>query len=91
MSLNSKTMFISGADRGIGLTIAPRVQHQHCLVAKTAEPSCQARCSRPQELEGNRRPGTADRPITTDAVASAATVEQFKGSISASTMPRRST
>jgi citronellol/citronellal dehydrogenase len=41
MSLNGKTMFISGASRGIGLAIAKRVARDGAnvaLVAKTAEP-----------------------------------------------------
>jgi citronellol/citronellal dehydrogenase len=41
MSLNGKTMFISGASRGIGLAIATRAAHDGAnvaLIAKTAEP-----------------------------------------------------
>ncbi len=41
MSLSGKTMFISGASRGIGLAIAKRVAADGAnvaLVAKTAEP-----------------------------------------------------
>src|SRR5208282_1916212 len=41
MSLKGKTMFISGASRGIGLAIAKRVAQDGAniaLIAKTAEP-----------------------------------------------------
>ena len=41
MSLQGKTLFISGASRGIGLAIARRAAQDGanvCLVAKTAEP-----------------------------------------------------
>ncbi|CNW06208.1 iron-regulated short-chain dehydrogenase/reductase [Mycobacterium tuberculosis] len=41
MSLNGKTMFISGASRGIGLAIAKRAARDGAniaLIAKTAEP-----------------------------------------------------
>ena len=41
MSLSGKTMFISGASRGIGLAIAKRVARDGAniaLIAKTAEP-----------------------------------------------------
>src|SRR5258708_15233832 len=41
MSLNGKTMFVSGASRGIGLAIAKRAAQDGAniaLIAKTAEP-----------------------------------------------------
>ena len=66
MSLSGKTMFISGASRGIGLAIAKRVAADGAniaLVAKTAEPHPKLEGTdlhRRQGDRGRRRPGTAD-------------------------------
>ena len=61
-----KTMFISGASRGIGLAIAKRVAAEGAniaLIAKTAEPHpcCRAPSTPPPGNRGRRRSGLADR------------------------------
>jgi citronellol/citronellal dehydrogenase len=67
MTLTGKTMFISGASRGIGLSIAKRVAADGAniaLVAKTAEPHPKLPgtiYTAAKEIEGGRRPGAADR------------------------------
>jgi len=55
MSLQGKTLFISGASRGVGLAIAVRAARDGAnvaLIAKTAEP--------PPKLEGTVYSGRAD-------------------------------
>jgi len=55
MSLTGKTLFISGASRGVGLAIAVRAARDGAnvaLIAKTAEP--------PPKLEGTVYSGRAD-------------------------------
>lgn len=101
MSLNGKTMFISGASRGIGLAIAKRAARDGAniaLIAKTAEPHPKLpgtvfTAAKELEEAGGRALPIVGDIRDPDAVASAVatTVEQFGASISASTMPRRST
>lgn len=101
MSLNGKTMFISGASRGIGLAIAKRAARDGAniaLIAKTAEPHPKLPgtvFTAAKELEeaggqalpivGDIRDPMRSRPRWPPPWSSSG------ASISASTMPRRST
>ncbi|BCO37273.1 short chain dehydrogenase [Mycobacterium heckeshornense] len=89
MSLSGKTMFISGASRGIGLAIAKRVARDGAniaLIAKTAEPhpklpgTIYTAAKEIEDAGGNALPIVGDIRDG-DAVASAVaqTVEQFGG------------
>ncbi len=89
MSLNGKTMFISGASRGIGLAIAKRAARDGAniaLIAKTAEPHPKlpgtvfTAAKELEEAGGQALPIVGDIRDP-DAVASAVatTVEQFGG------------
>lgn len=89
MSLNGKTMFISGASRGIGLAIAKRAARDGAniaLIAKTAEPHPKlpgtvfTAAKELEEAGGQALPIVGDTRDP-DAVASAVatTVEQFGG------------
>ncbi len=89
MSLSGKTMFISGASRGIGLAIAKRVARYGAniaLIAKTAEPhpklpgTIYTAAKEIEDAGGNALPIVGDIRDG-DAVASAVaqTVEQFGG------------
>ena len=60
MTLRGKTLFISGASRGIGLSIAKRVAADGAniaLVAKTAEPIPSFRAPSTPRPRRSRRPG----------------------------------
>jgi len=89
MSLSGKTMFISGASRGIGLAIAKRVAADGAnvaLIAKTAEPhpklpgTIYTAAEEIEQAGGNALPIVGDIRDA-DAVAAAVqkTVEQFGG------------
>ncbi|MCV7260207.1 SDR family oxidoreductase [Mycobacterium shimoidei] len=89
MSLNGKTMFISGASRGIGLAIAKRAAQDGAniaLIAKTAEPhpklpgTIYTAAKELEEAGGQALPivgDVRDPDSVDDAVAK--TVEQFGG------------
>src|SRR3954468_17869541 len=89
MSLNGKTMFISGASRGIGLAIALRAAQDGAniaLIAKTAEPHPKLEGTVYTAAEAIEAAGGTALPIVgdirdetavTDAVA--ATVAKFGG------------
>nr|PZN09932.1 MAG: short chain dehydrogenase [Mycolicibacterium hassiacum] len=89
MSLSGKTMFISGASRGIGLAIAKRVAADGAnvaLIAKTAEPHPKLPGTIYTAAEEIEQAGGKALPIVgdirdADAVAAAVqkTVEQFGG------------
>ncbi len=89
MSYSGKTMFISGASRGIGLAIAKRVAADGAniaLVAKTTEPhpklpgTIYTAAKEIEEAGGNALPIVGDvRDGDSVAAAVAATVEQFGG------------
>ncbi len=89
MSLNGKTMFISGASRGIGLAIAKRAARDGAnvaLIAKTAEPHPKLPgtvFTAAQEIEdagGKALPIVGDvRDGDSVAAAVAQTVERFGG------------
>ncbi|MEC9325191.1 MAG: SDR family oxidoreductase, partial [Actinomycetota bacterium] len=89
MSLAGKTMFISGASRGIGLAIAKRVAADGAniaLVAKTAEPhpklpgTIYTAAKEIEEVGGQALPIVGDvRDGDSVAAAVAKTVEQFGG------------
>lgn len=101
MSLNGKTMFISGASRGIGLAIAKRAARDGAniaLIAKTAEPH--------PKLPGTvfTPPRNSRKPAARHCRSSGISATRMRSrprwpppwsssgaSISASTMPRRST
>lgn len=89
MSLNGKTMFISGASRGIGLAIAKRAAQDGAniaLIAKTAEPHPKlpgtvfTAAKELEEAGGQALPivGDVRDPDSVEA-AVAKTVEQFGG------------
>jgi citronellol/citronellal dehydrogenase len=89
MSLNGKTMFISGASRGIGLAIAKRAARDGAniaLIAKTAEPhpklpgTVYTAANELEEAGGKALPivgDVRDPDSVNDAVAK--TVDQFGG------------
>ncbi|MDT5348797.1 MAG: citronellol/citronellal dehydrogenase [Mycobacterium sp.] len=89
MSLNGKTMFISGASRGIGLAIAKRAAQDGAniaLIAKTAEPhpklpgTVYTAAKELEEAGGQALPIVGDvRDPDSVADAVAKTVEQFGG------------
>jgi citronellol/citronellal dehydrogenase len=89
MSLNGKTMFISGASRGVGLAIAKRVAGDGAnvaLIAKTAEPhpklegTVYTAAREIEEAGGQALPIVGDiRDEESVAGAVAKTVEQFGG------------
>jgi citronellol/citronellal dehydrogenase len=89
MSLSGKTMFISGASRGIGLAIAKRVARDGAniaLIAKTAEPhpklpgTVYTAAKEIEETGGKALPIVGDiRDGDAVAAAVAQTVEQFGG------------
>src|SRR6476646_4875610 len=89
MSLSGKTMFISGASRGIGLAIAKRVAADGAniaLVAKTAEPhpklpgTIYTAAKEIEEVGGQALPIVGDvRDGDSVASAVATAVEQFGG------------
>src|SRR5215218_6911165 len=89
MSLNGKTMFISGASRGIGLAIAKRAAQDGAniaLIAKTAEPhpklpgTVYTAAKELEEAGGQALPIVGDiRDGDSVDVAVAETVEQFGG------------
>ena len=89
MSLSGKTMFISGASRGIGLAIAKKVAADGAniaLVAKTAEPhpklpgTIYTAAKEIEEAGGQALPIVGDiRDEDAVAAAVARTVEQFGG------------
>ncbi|EID17619.1 SDR family oxidoreductase [Mycolicibacterium phlei] len=89
MSLSGKTMFISGASRGIGLAIATKVAADGAniaLVAKTAEPhpklpgTIYTAAKEIEEAGGQALPIVGDiRDEDAVAAAVARTVEQFGG------------
>jgi NADPH:quinone reductase-like Zn-dependent oxidoreductase len=101
MSLTGKTVFISGASRGVGLAIAIRTARDGAnvaLIAKTAEPhpklegTVYTAAEQIQEAGGHALPVVGDirdEPQVAQAVAQA--VERSTGSTYASTTPRRST
>ncbi len=101
MTFAGKTMFISGASRGIGLAIAKRVAADGAnvaLVAKTTEPhpklpgTIYTAAKEIEEVGGQALPIVGDvRDGDSVEAAVAKAVEQFGGSTSASTTPRRST
>ena len=89
MSLKAKTMFISGASRGIGLAIAKRAAQDGAniaLIAKTAEPHPKlpgtvfTAAKELEEAGGKALPivGDVRDPDSVEA-AVAKTVEQFGG------------
>ena len=67
MTLKDKTLFISGASRGIGLAIALRAARDGAnivLIAKTAEPHPKLEgtvFTAAEQIEQVGRPGAADR------------------------------
>src|ERR1700745_3300781 len=89
MSLNGKTMFISGASRGIGLAIAKRAASDGAniaLIAKTAEPHPKFRATVFPAAKEREEAGGQALPIVGDVrdpdsveAAVAKTVEQFGG------------
>ncbi|MCV7315620.1 NAD(P)-dependent oxidoreductase [Mycolicibacillus parakoreensis] len=89
MSLHGKTMFISGASRGIGLAIATRAAADGAnvaLIAKTAEPhpkldgTVYTAAAQIEEAGGQALPIVGDiRDGDAVAAAVAQTVEQFGG------------
>jgi citronellol/citronellal dehydrogenase len=89
MSLHGKTMFISGASRGIGLAIATRAAQDGAniaLIAKTAEPhpklpgTVYTAAKELEEAGGQALPIVGDvREPDSVAAAVAKTVEQFGG------------
>ncbi|MCF6385408.1 NAD(P)-dependent oxidoreductase [Mycobacterium sp. MBM] len=89
MSLHGKTMFISGASRGIGLAIAKRVAADGAniaLLAKTAEPhpklpgTIYTAAKEIEQAGGQALPIVGDvRDADSVAAAVAATAEQFGG------------
>src|SRR5579884_464227 len=89
MSLSGKTMFISGASRGIGLAIAKRAARDGAniaLIAKTAEPhpklpgTVYTAAKEIEEAGGKALPIVGDiRDGDAVAAAVAQTVEQFGG------------
>ncbi|EUA89539.1 short chain dehydrogenase family protein [Mycobacterium ulcerans str. Harvey] len=89
MSLNGKTMFISGASRGIGLAIAKRAAQDGAniaLIAKTAEPhpklpgTVYTAAKELEEAGGQALPIVGDvRDPDSVSAAVAKTVEQFGG------------
>src|SRR4051812_15995563 len=89
MSLNGKTMFISGASRGIGLAIAKRAAQDGAniaLIAKTAEPhpklpgTVYTAAKELEEAGGKALPIVGDvRDPDSVESAVAKTVEQFGG------------
>jgi citronellol/citronellal dehydrogenase len=89
MSLHGKTMFISGASRGIGLAIAKRAAQDGAniaLIAKTAEPhpklpgTVYTAAKELEEAGGQALPIVGDvREPDSVAAAVAKTVEQFGG------------
>src|SRR6201982_3951507 len=89
MTLNGKTMFISGASRGIGLSIAKRVATDGAniaLVAKTAEPhpklpgTIYTAAKEIEEAGGHALPMVGDvRDGDSVAAAVAKAVDQFGG------------
>lgn len=89
MSLNGKTMFISGASRGIGLAIAKRAAQDGAniaLIAKTAEPhpklpgTVYTAAKELEEAGGQALPIVGDvRDPDSVESAVAKTVEQFGG------------
>src|SRR5689334_15340607 len=89
MSLSQKTMFISGASRGIGLAIAKRAAADGAniaLIAKTAEPhpklpgTVYTAAKELEEAGGQALPIVGDiRDEESVAAAVAQTVEQFGG------------
>src|SRR6478735_6421160 len=89
MSLSQKTMFISGASRGIGLEIAKRAAADGAniaLIAKTAEPhpklpgTVYTAAKELEDAGGQALPIVGDiRDGDSVAAAVAATVEQFGG------------
>jgi citronellol/citronellal dehydrogenase len=89
MSLSGKTMFISGASRGIGLAIAKRVAAEGAniaLVAKTTEPhpklpgTIYTAAKEIEDAGGHALPMVGDvRDGDSVAAAVAKTVEQFGG------------
>src|SRR5882672_1552341 len=89
MSLNGKTMFVSGASRGIGLAIAKRAAQDGAniaLIAKTAEPhpklpgTVYTAAKELEEAGGQGLPIVGDiRNEESVASAVAQTVEQFGG------------
>jgi citronellol/citronellal dehydrogenase len=89
MSLKGKTMFISGASRGIGLAIATRAAQDGAniaLIAKTAEPhpklpgTVYTAAKELEEAGGQALPIVGDvREPDSVAAAVAKTVEQFGG------------
>jgi citronellol/citronellal dehydrogenase len=89
MSLNGKTMFISGASRGIGLAIAKRAARDGAnvaLIAKTAEPhpklpgTVYTAAKELEEAGGQALPIVGDiRDGDAVEAAVAKTVEQFGG------------
>lgn len=89
MSLTSKTMFISGASRGVGLAIAKRAAQDGAniaLIAKTAEPHPKlpgtvfTAAKKLEEVGGQALPIVGDiRDPDSVAAAVAKTVEQFSG------------
>ncbi|EID14026.1 short chain dehydrogenase [Mycobacterium xenopi RIVM700367] len=89
MSLTGKTMFISGASRGIGLAIAKRVARDGAniaLIAKTAEPhpklpgTIYTAAKEIEDAGGKALPIVGDiRDGDAVAAAVAQTVEQFGG------------
>jgi NAD(P)-dependent dehydrogenase (short-subunit alcohol dehydrogenase family) len=101
MSLKGKTLFISGASRGVGLAIAIRAARDGAnvaLIAKTAEPhpklegTVYTAAEQIEEAGGRALPVVGDiRDESQVAHAVAQTVERFGGSTYASTTPRRST
>src|SRR5437588_10097629 len=89
MSLSGKTMFISGASRGIGLAIAKRAATDGAniaLIAKTAEPhpklpgTVYTAAKELEEAGGQALPIVGDiRDEESVAAAVAQTVERFGG------------
>ena len=85
--LNGKTMFISGASRGIGLAIAKRAAADGAniaLIAKTAEPHPKLAgtvYTAAEEIEGRRHalPIVGDVRDGDSVAGGATTVEQFGG------------
>ena len=101
MSLSGKTMFISGASRGIGLAIAKRAAADGAniaLIAKTAEPhpklegTVYTAAKEIEEAGGQALPIVGDIRDG-DSVASAVARPSSSSAVStsASTTPRRST
>ena len=100
MSLEGKTLFISGGSRGIGLAIAIRAARDGAnvaLIAKTAEPHPKLEGTVYSAAEQIEAAGGHALPIVGDirdeaqvVSAVAETAERFSGSTCASTTPRRS-